>query len=539
VSFSINTNIASMQAQEYLRATTEFQGKTINRVTSGLRIISSGDDAAGLAIANSYRSDQAVLTQGIRNANDGLATLQTIDSGMNNIAKLLDRGRTLAAQSASGTFTGDRSVLSDEFKSVMGEIDRQAQAIGLSQGGDFARNISVFVGGGRGADGDKTITNGSVSVNLTSSTVDSRSLGLSSYAVTGGADLNVQTTFDTAKASATTMSVNFSGAGFNDMAVTVNLNGVNDLNGLVTAFNEGIAATAAGGGAANTAFKNANITAALSEDGKSFTLNSADAAFSVEEVGGAGAARNFLGTTAGAQVKVAGGLESKELDYAAIVATDGGTGTTQKITISTTDADGAIQSLDITLQGLTDNTTALTAEAASQQINTALQGSGVDVLKKLVAAESGAGTDKITLAGLNDFKITVHHNSIGAANATGIGNAEKGTTVASAEVSGGSNVSILNETSAKQAVTKLAEAVTKLGQAQAVVGKGQNQFNFAVSLASTQLTNLAASESRIRDADLALEAANLTKAQILQQAGVAALAQANSAPQAVLSLLRG
>ena len=79
----------------------------------------------------------------------------------------------------------------------------------------------------------------------------------------------------------------------------------------------------------------------------------------------------------------------------------------------------------------------------------------------------------------------------------------------------------------------------KLGEAQAVVGKGQNQFNFAVSLAATQLTNLAASESRIRDANLAFEAANLTKAQILTQAGVAALAQANAAPQAVLSLLRG
>jgi flagellin len=78
-----------------------------------------------------------------------------------------------------------------------------------------------------------------------------------------------------------------------------------------------------------------------------------------------------------------------------------------------------------------------------------------------------------------------------------------------------------------------------LGKVQANVGRGQNQFNFAVSLAQTQLNNLAASESRIRDADLASEAANLTKAQILQQAGIAALAQANSAPQAVLTLLRG
>src|SRR4030081_3048934 len=123
------------------------QGKTINRVTSGLRILSSGDDAAGLAIANGFRSDQAVLTQGIRNVNDGLSQLQIIDGGINNISKLLDRARTLATQSASGRFPGSRAVLSSEFASVVSEIDRQAQAIGLNSGGDFAKSLSVFVGG--------------------------------------------------------------------------------------------------------------------------------------------------------------------------------------------------------------------------------------------------------------------------------------------------------------------------------------------------------------------------------------------------------
>jgi flagellin len=103
VAFTINTNMASMQAQEYLRTTGDFQAKTINRVTSGLRIINAGDDAAGLSIANTFRSDQAVLSQGIRNANDGLATLQTVDSGISNIGKLLDRARTLATQAATGT----------------------------------------------------------------------------------------------------------------------------------------------------------------------------------------------------------------------------------------------------------------------------------------------------------------------------------------------------------------------------------------------------------------------------------------------------
>ena len=133
MSFSINTNVASLQAQNYLRTNSDFQSKTINRVTSGLRIVQSGDDAAGLAVANGYRSDQAVLSQGIRNANDGLSTLQTIDGGMSNISMLLDRARTLATQSASDTFTGDRSVLNGEFQTVLAEINRQAQCIGMNR----------------------------------------------------------------------------------------------------------------------------------------------------------------------------------------------------------------------------------------------------------------------------------------------------------------------------------------------------------------------------------------------------------------------
>src|SRR4051812_34994887 len=185
MSFSVNTNVASLQAQDYIRVNSEFQAKTINRVTSGLRIVSSGDDAAGLAVANNLRSDQAVLTQGIRNANDGLSQLQIVDGGINNISQLLDRARTLATQSASGAFTGDRSVLNSEFQSVVQEINRQSQAIGLDQNGVLAQNLSVFIGGGKTNNGITQITNGSVSVDLSKSTVDARSLGLTGVQAIG------------------------------------------------------------------------------------------------------------------------------------------------------------------------------------------------------------------------------------------------------------------------------------------------------------------------------------------------------------------
>src|SRR3982750_1236134 len=135
MAFSIQTNVNSLVAQENLRVNGDFQSRTISRLTSGYRINSSGDDAAGLAVANKFRSDVAELSQGVRNANDGISTLQIVDGGLNNISKTLDRLKALAPQSASGTFTGDRTVLDNEYQTLLGEISRQAANIGLGAGG--------------------------------------------------------------------------------------------------------------------------------------------------------------------------------------------------------------------------------------------------------------------------------------------------------------------------------------------------------------------------------------------------------------------
>ena len=90
MAFSIQTNVNSLIAQENLRVNSNFQSQTIQRLTSGFRINTSGDDAAGLAIANKFRSDTAELMQGVRNANDGISSLQIIDGGMNNVSRMLD-----------------------------------------------------------------------------------------------------------------------------------------------------------------------------------------------------------------------------------------------------------------------------------------------------------------------------------------------------------------------------------------------------------------------------------------------------------------
>jgi flagellin len=147
-SFSVLNNIASVNAQANLASTSIGLNKALTRLSSGLRINSSGDDAAGLAVANAYRSNVAVLNQGIRNANDGLSTLQIKDGALNNISNLIDRLSTLATQSASASSSVDRTALDLEFQDVLSEIDREASVAGLTASAGFSVFVSNDSGNG-------------------------------------------------------------------------------------------------------------------------------------------------------------------------------------------------------------------------------------------------------------------------------------------------------------------------------------------------------------------------------------------------------
>ena len=170
---------------------------------------------------------------------------------MNNICQLLDRARTLATQSASGTFTGDRNVLNSEFSTVIIEIDRQAQAIGLNTGGELAKSLSVFVGGGKTSNGVSATINGSVVVDLSQSTIDAKSLGLKGVQSIGVAGTDIGTGSPTssvakiladttnAASEAVTGSTDFylRGSRFwgcKKVKVSVNLSGVTDPDTLVS-----------------------------------------------------------------------------------------------------------------------------------------------------------------------------------------------------------------------------------------------------------------------------------------------------------------
>jgi len=198
MSYSFQTNVTSLVAQQNLRVNSDFQSRTITRLTSGYRINSSGDDAAGLAVANQLRSSVTELQQGVRNANDGTSILQIVDGGLNNISNILDRLKTLATESASDTFSGNRATLNTEFTGLLAEIDRQAANIGLSTGatgGRFNASLDVYIGGG------DTQAHAKVTIDLSGAgnQVDSTGLGIGTDTVSSkGTALTALTHLSTA-----------------------------------------------------------------------------------------------------------------------------------------------------------------------------------------------------------------------------------------------------------------------------------------------------------------------------------------------------
>jgi flagellin len=333
---------------------------------------------------------------------------------------------------------------------------------------------------------------------------------------------------------------------------------------LVTNINAAIQTAAQGATGADAAFKAANITASIvtTASGKQeLAFNSSNAAFQVTT--GDATANALLGSFsnpatgvgtvgAGAIALVSGGASelgtaatatvpatSADLTFAAASTA------AQTISINATDATGTQHGITINLPS---GTAALTgAGGVLDLINQKLQQSDDSTLQQITAVQTGstASTTFNFVSTLNNFTVNVGADANAVAGSEGVTNAYMtanngaGDTVQAVQVGTGSSLDISTLAGATAAVSAVSAAVSSLGTAQAAIGKGENQLNYAINLASSQITNFSAAESQIRDADVAAQAANLTKAQTLQQAAIAAMAQANSAPQAVLTLLKG
>jgi flagellin len=507
MSLTIQTNIASLIAQNNLNLNSAFMTQTIQRLTSGYRINSSADDAAGLVIANEYRSNITELTQGVRNANDGISTLQIVDGGLNNISTMLDRMKTLATQSASGTFSGNRGTLDQEYQQLLSEISRQADNIGLGAGGSNNTNINVYIGGG-------SQTNSQVSVNLSGSgnQVDAAGLGLSATnllaAGTAFGSINLNTGGN--------LLASASNGGVNSQVLTFNLAGGQQVQATIQA-------TTAAGITAQQAVQQLNNTISA------YGLNaSIDAGTGHLFISG-----NVAFTATAAATSAGGGIvaAADKGTNGTLYAVNGSTAALSPVTglnlSSALVGAGNTETLSFTEGGNTTtvaltNTNAGTVAQGLQTLNNSLSGLGISA----VLGNDGA----ISLQSSSNFSAAVLSGSAAGFFAAAAANVSANATAPTVTSGQTSN--------ALSAVTAINNAIAALGNVQGTVGAGENKLNYAIGLANSQVTSYSAAESRIRDADMAAEAANLTKAQILEQSSIAAMAQANAAPQAVLALLK-
>jgi flagellin len=497
---SFQTNYASMVAENNLQTNSNFQTKTIEALTSGYRINSSGDDAAGLAVANSYRSSIAELTQGVLNANDGVSQLQIADGGLSNISTILDRLKTLATESASSTFTGDRTTLNNEYQSLLTEIDRQASNIGLATGGSLNSNISVYIGGG------STQSNSEVNVDLSgnSNVVTSTGLGLTSTNLLGaGVDFG---TLDLNNQTAVLTGTN------NSQAITFNLDG-----------GKSVTATISSSGTAGISVSSAveQLNNQLSSYGISASVDSSTGALELSST----SAFTASATAAGGVGLV---TDSATVDNTALY--------TQAGAASFTALSGTnVEALSFTTGGSTATVTlnvnnAGSLTAAAGYLNSQLSSLGINA----VVNSAGTGIEFQSKSSFTVAKAEVADTVGGAAGVFADSSSAAITDTSTAPVTAGSST---NTSASLAAVTAIDSAVGKLGLVQGRVGAGENTLNYAIELANSQSTNYSSAQSELRDADVALEAANLTKSQVLEQSSVAAMAQANSSPQYLLKLL--
>ncbi|MFT3743019.1 MAG: flagellin [Pyrinomonadaceae bacterium] len=503
--FSLVNNTASSGSQYRLQSTSTSLNKTLQRLSSGLRINKSGDDAAGLAIANTFRSDSAVLSQGVRNANDGLSTLQIIDGGLNTISNLLDRAASLASQSASGTFNGDRNTLQAELGKVFNEIDRQAQNIGLggatgTDEGRFNKAINVFIGGGANANA----AGNSVAIDLSSSRVDKTGLDLN--------NLNI----GTGTGNVTGANSIASGLTANETLTFRTVGSSGQLGNFTIALSGGVSASNVLDTINNDANAQANgISASLDSTGK-LVLSSASF-FAVSSSLAAGAGQTSIASAAG-DISVTGAASKVTKTVAAATAAG-----SQSVSFTGEEIGYPDTAKSVSF------TTSTTAATGAGNLVTAVNGNTDLRAAGVFAIQSKADGSEVQFVSLKAFTVAVSNDATAGANNNIT--SQNPTLATAGTLTGG-------EAGAKTALAAIKSAIAALGDVQGKVGAGQNNLEQAIDLASTQIVNFQAAESSIRDADVAAEASNMARLSTLQQAGVAALAQANQSSQALLSLLR-
>jgi len=522
MALTVNTNIASLTAQRNLTGSQNMLSTSLERLSSGLRINSAKDDAAGLAISERFNAQIRGLNQGVRNANDGISLAQTAEGALKEVTSNLQRIRELAVQSVNATNSdSDRAALQAEVSQLVAEIDRVAVNTKFNGNallnGDFSSKAFQV-----GSNVGETVTITSIQSTRTSA------LGSTQSADTSGETLNPVTVgdgdYDGVSASAIDGSVAAKSVYINGTKITDTVaDGVSSTSDTSSAYAKAAAINAATSTTGVTAVATTSMTFANDTDETNADVEDGDLKINGVNVGAIALTGAADATAAAALVVEAindktsqtGVVASNAAGRITLTASDG-----RNIQIEATDADGGETISDV-LESLGLQDTGGADTALDQVFRGSLSLSS-NSATGIQITQDGSTTGDATAAAAAAL---LGFNAEVAVSATGTGTALSVASVATVD-------------SANLVIASVDNALATVNSIRADLGSYQNRFESVVANLQTTAENLSASRSRIVDADFASETANLTKAQILQQSGIAMLAQANSIPQNVLALLQ-
>jgi len=500
----INTNISAIAAQNSLRTSGLNQTTAMERLSSGVRINSAKDDAAGLAISTRMTANIRGLAAAIRNANDGISLTQTAEGSLASISDNLQRIRELAVQSANSTnYATDRAALHAEAAQLVSEIDRvaanatfngiklldgsyQDQALQVGSGNEANDRISVSIASAKAS--SLGVGGGS----SYSTSVSSTTAGVGATALLSGA-LSIN---GFVVGAASTDGVSSVGSDSSGIAVAAAINAVSGQSGVVATVQktEVVGVTATG-------FATALLANAVAINGVN------------------------IGAIDAATDKVARGAQMT----AAINAKSGQTGVVAKFSTDT----GAV-----TLSAADGRNIAISTTTAATDAITGLSLSGTATGAAASATVQGTFVTRssIKLASTNAVGISIGGITTDGLTAAGL---TQGYTQSTATAGAGvSTIDLSTAAGSQTALSTLDKAINSITDARASMGAYQNRLTASVANLENSSMNLQASRSRILNTDYAKETTNLAKAQIIQQAATAMLAQANQSAQSVLALLK-
>jgi flagellin len=494
----INTNLSSLNAQRNLNKSQGSLQTSLQRLSSGLRINSAKDDAAGLQIANKFTSQIRGLNQAVRNANDGISVAQTAEGALEESTNAMQRIRELAIQSANGSNgASERAALQQEVSQLIQEVNRIAD--------------TTAFGGRKLLDGSF----GSQSFQVGAQAFESISISVGSYRANqiGNNTQELQsvtanTGFGQPTAAAATT------AAANNVSGTLTINSVSTPSAGTVITLTGLSAKGA-----EDAINLQSATTGVTADGRTV------AGFAV---GAAGTVSfNLTGSNTNA-VTISAAVTTT--DYSALAAAinnqSGQTGITAAV-------DNGVLKLtsergdDIKIEAFNHSTAAATATVTGYSYDGQTASTGG------TATLTQGGTNSTRVIG--DVKLNSPDSFTTTASTTSV---DSVATAQASSLEQVAQIDISTAIGAQKALSVIDSAVSFVDKGRAALGAVQNRLESTIANLSNVAENVSAARSRIQDADFAAETANLTKNQILQQAGISVLSQANSLPQQVLSLLQ-